>query len=69
MAILMIALAHAVPVFLTGLVSRKVNGVWIAAIVMTFVAFSTGSAKFLVWDLAAIVLGAYATIEMLKRSD
>ena len=69
MTVFTIALVHAVPVFLTGLISKKVRAVLITACVMAVVAFSTGSSKFIVWDLAAIALAAYATIEMLKRSE
>ena len=68
MAVLMIALAHAVPVFLAGLISKNQSVVWMAAVVMVIVAFATGKIAFVVWDLAAIGIGAYATLAMLKQN-
>ena len=51
--ILFIALAHAIPVVLTSAIYGK-PAAFVVAVVMSIVAFGTGSISYVVWDLIAI---------------
>lgn len=51
--ILLIALAHAIPVVLTSAIYGK-PAAFVVAIVMSVVAFATGSISYVAWDLIAI---------------
>lgn len=54
LTVIWIALAHGIPVFITGFASKKRWVLVATAIAMAFVALATGNAKYAVFDLMAI---------------
>jgi hypothetical protein len=67
MTVLLIALAHAIPVIFIALALKTRNAVLITAAVMSVVAFFTGGIKYVIFDLAAIAAVTYMLLESLKK--
>ena len=66
--VFLIALAHAIPVFIAGVLTNSRVVLTIAAVVMTLVAIETGDARYAVFDLLAVGLVYFLCYSRIRTS-
>ena len=62
--VLLIGLAHAVPVLLVGVVSRNATAVFITAVVMAAVGLLTGSPMYIGMDILGVLIGLFLAFSL-----
>lgn len=63
--VLLIVIAHSLPVFLVGVMSGSKQLLWLAAIVMTVIAAVTGSSAYFAADFLGIAIAVGAAYSVM----